>query len=47
MGIRFFPSRREVRRAETRLVLRFFGLMAIVTLLFIVIVAVHYLLGWW
>jgi hypothetical protein len=47
MAIRFFPSRREVRRAETRLVLRFFAVMAIVTVLFIAIVAVHYLLGWW
>jgi hypothetical protein len=47
MKIRFFPSRREVRRAETRLVVRFFGVMAVVTLVFIVIVAGHYLLGWW
>jgi hypothetical protein len=47
MAIRFFPSRREIRRAETRLVLRFFAVMAVVTVLFVAIVAVHYLLGWW
>ena len=47
MGIRFFPSEREVHRAEARLARRLFGAMAIVTLLFLFIVGVHYLLGWW
>jgi len=47
MGIKLFPSRRDVRRAETRLLLRFFGVMGVVTVAFGVIVAVHYLLGWW
>jgi hypothetical protein len=45
MAIRFFPSRREMRRVETRLMLRFFTVMAVVTVLFVAIVAVHYLLG--
>jgi hypothetical protein len=47
MGIRLFPSHREVRRAQARLVARFFATMAIVTVTFVFIVAVHYLLGWW
>jgi hypothetical protein len=47
MGIRFAPSQREIRRAETRMVLRFFAVIAVVTLLFIAVVGVHYLLGWW
>ena len=47
MGIRILPTRREVRRAEARLLRRFFGVMAIVTIVFAVIVAGHYLTGWW
>lgn len=47
MGIRVFPTQREVRRAQARLVIRFFYVMAVVTLLFAIIVAVHYRLGWW
>ena len=30
--MRFFPSRRDVRRAELRLLLRFFGAMGILAL---------------
>ena len=41
------PSVKNVRRAKARLARRFFGVMFIVTLAFIAIVAVHYLLGWW
>lgn len=40
-------TRAERRRAERLVVFRFFGVMAIVTLVFAAIVAVHYLLGWW
>lgn len=40
-------SRADRRRAERLVVFRFFGLIAIVTLVFAGIVAVHYLLGWW
>lgn len=47
MGIRVLPTRREVRRAEARLVWRFFGIMAILTIVFALIVAGHYLTGWW
>ena len=47
MGIRLFPTYRQVRRAQARLVLRFFAVMAIVALVFIAIVAGHYLLRWW
>ena len=40
-------TRAERRRAERFVVFRFFGIMAIVAVAFAVIVAVHYLLGWW
>ena len=40
-------TRADRRRAERLVVFRFFGLMAIVALVFAVIVAVHYLLRWW
>ena len=40
-------SYRERRRAKTKTVAWFFAAMGIVTLLFIFIVGVHYLLGWW
>ena len=40
-------TRAERRRAERLVVLRFFGVMAIVALAFAAIVAIHYLLGWW
>lgn len=40
-------TRAERRRAERLAVSRFFGIIAVVTFIFAVIVAVHYLLGWW
>jgi hypothetical protein len=40
----FFRSHREARRAECRTVGWFFAVMAVVTLTFAAIVAVHYLL---
>ena len=45
--MRIFPSGTDVRRAERRLLRRFFGVMALVTIVFIALVAVHYLLAWW
>jgi hypothetical protein len=42
-----FRTHREAARASNRVIGRFFGVMATVTLLFVVIVAVHYLFGWW
>ena len=42
-----FPSRRAARRAQARFMLRFFGLMGLLTVAFLVVVAQHYLLGWW
>jgi hypothetical protein len=47
MGVRVFPQRREIRRAERRLLRRFFGVMAIVTIIYTLLVAGHYLTGWW
>ena len=47
VAMRFFPTHREVRQGRTRAVLFFFKVMAIVTIVFGAIVAVHYLLGWW
>ena len=40
-------SYRERRRAKLRTVGWFFAAMAIVTVVFIFIVGVHYVLGWW
>ena len=45
--MRIFRTGTEIRRAERRLLRRFFGVMAIVMFVFITIVGVHYLLGWW
>lgn len=45
--MRFFRTHREVRQARTRAVLFFFKVIAIVTVVFAAIKAVHYLLGWW
>ncbi len=42
-----FRSHREAARASNRVIGLFFSAMAIVTVLFILIVGVHYLLGWW
>ena len=47
MRVKFFPTRREVRRAEARLLGRFFTVMAIVTIVYALLVAGHYLTGWW
>jgi len=47
MGVRLFPGQRETRRAERRLLGRFFGVMAVVTIVYAVLVAGHYLTGWW
>ena len=41
------PSVKTVRRAKARLARRFFAAMFFVTLAFVAIVAIHYLLGWW
>jgi len=40
-------SKMAVHRARSRFVGRFFATMAVVVILFILIVSVHYLLGWW
>ncbi|MEP7307928.1 MAG: hypothetical protein ABJA98_20685 [Acidobacteriota bacterium] len=45
--MKFRHSYREMRRAEVRTIGWFFAIMAVVTLAFAVIVAVHYLLAWW
>ena len=42
-----FPSRKAVRGAQTRLVVRFFGLMALVTVALATAVMGHYLLALW
>jgi hypothetical protein len=47
MGVRVFPQRREIRRSERRLLRRFFGVMAIVAVIYTLLVAGHYLTGWW
>jgi hypothetical protein len=45
--MKVFPSRRQVARAQARLVFRFFMVMLLVTFTFAAIVAGHYALGWW
>jgi hypothetical protein len=40
-------SRSQMHRAKFRFVVWFFTVMAVVTLVFVAIVAIHYLLGWW
>jgi len=47
MAVRIFPRRREIRRAERRLLGRFFAVMADVTVLYAALVAGHYVTGWW
>ena len=42
-----FRSHREAARANNRIIGLFFAAMAIVTITFLLIVAGHYLLGWW
>ena len=45
--MKLFPSERERQKSDRRTVLFFFKVIAIVTVAFAAIVAVHYLLGWW
>ena len=45
--MRILASGREIRRAERRLLRRFFAVMLIAVLTFLGLVAVHRLLGWW
>jgi len=45
--MRVFHSHEEIRRAELKTVSWFFAAMAILTVAFIGVVSVHYLLGWW
>jgi hypothetical protein len=45
--MRVFGTHRELRRANNRMLGRFFAAMAIVTIFFALIVAGRYLLGWW
>ena len=45
--MRLFRSHEEIRRAELKTIGWFFATMFIVTIAFVAIVAVHYLLGWW
>lgn len=40
-------SRTQVHRQRFNFVLRFFAVMAILTIVFILILAGRYLLGWW
>jgi hypothetical protein len=45
--MQLFPSRRAARKAQTRLVVRFFGFMALLAVAFAVAVAGRYLLALW
>jgi len=45
--MRLFRTHSEVARATTRTVSRFFVVAAVGTGAFAVLVAGHYLLGWW
>ena len=45
--MRTFGTYRELRRANNRILGRFFAAMFVVALAFAFIVGVHYLLGWW
>ena len=47
MKLKLLLTEAERQRARTRIVLNFYGVIVIATLLFGAIVAVHYLLGWW
>jgi hypothetical protein len=47
MGVRLLPRRREIQRAERRLLRRFFAVMAVVMIIYVALVAGHYLTGWW
>jgi hypothetical protein len=45
--MRLFRSHEQIRRAELKTIGWFFTAMALLTVTFGAIVAVHYLLGWW
>ena len=45
--MQLFPSRRDVRRAQTRLVMRFFGVMAVLVIVMAIVVVGRYVLGLW
>jgi hypothetical protein len=45
--MRILARQRAAQRAGRRAGRRFLALMGIVTIVFVVLVAVHYLLGWW
>jgi hypothetical protein len=47
MKLKLLLTEAERQRARTRIVLNFYGVILVVTLLYGAIVAVHYLLGWW
>ncbi len=42
-----FRTHREAAKATNQVIGLFFSAMAILTVVFVAIVAVHYLLGWW
>lgn len=42
-----FRTHREAARANNRVITLFFGAMAIVTVVYGVVVAGHYLFSWW
>lgn len=42
-----FRTHREAARATNRIIGLFFSAMAILTVVFLAIIAGHYLLGWW
>ena len=45
--MRVFGTYKQLRRANNRILGRFFAVMFVGTLLFAFIVGFHYLLGWW
>jgi hypothetical protein len=45
--MRVFGTYQQLKRTNNRVLSLFFAAIAIVTLVFVGIVAVHYLLGWW
>lgn len=47
MKLKLLLTEAERQRARTRIVLNFYGVILVVTLLYGAIVAVHYLFGWW
>ena len=47
MKLKLLLTEAERQRARTRIVLNFYGVIVITTLLYAAVVAVHYFLGWW